>query len=357
MVKNCQLGPILSYGSEGTVHSGSWQGTIAAIKVLTNQYARRAETEMKLVRSLNQINIIKYYDLEYEKGIAYLSMEFITGGNLYEFIQKQVNSSSYWTIIDQILQDVARGMAYLHNSRIVQGDLKSHNILLRENTYQAVICDFGIAKYLDNDHQEKKRTNTTKGTIRWMAPELCTPPPEPSSYLSDVWSYGCTILEVTSAHEPWTEQYNDDSLLFRALQRKENAYLFARICTNQTGPLHLRQLLIQCCAWSKTDRPQFTDILRQFNVDEYADCMSVDSTVSNEQSSTLERNDDCHTKIQYQTKQNRNMAQTSTNSHGGRLTGEVYTSKGTANGRPIYEGAKGGLYYLTPSGAKVYLHK
>ncbi|CAF1503611.1 unnamed protein product, partial [Adineta steineri] len=41
----------------------------------------------------------------------------------------------------------------------------------------------------------------------------------------------------------------------------------------------------------------------------------------------------------------------------GRLTGEVYTSRGTANGRPIYQGTKGGLYYLTSTGSKIYLHK
>ena len=81
-----------------------------------------------------------------------------------------------------------------------------------------------------------------------MAPELCTPPPEPASYLSDVWSYGCIILEVMSAREPWSEQFIDDSLLFRALQRKENACMFAQTCTNQSGPSHLRQLLIQCCS-------------------------------------------------------------------------------------------------------------
>jgi serine/threonine protein kinase len=81
------------------------------------------------------------------------------------------------------------------------------------------------------------------GTIRWMAPELCTPPPEPSSYPSDVWSYGCIILEISSAREPWIDQFNDDSLLFRALQRKENAPIFARLCANQSGPSYLRQLL------------------------------------------------------------------------------------------------------------------
>jgi serine/threonine protein kinase len=54
-------------------------------------------------------------------------------------------------------------MVYLHDHRIVQGDLKSHNILLRKGTHQAIICDFGIARFLDNDNQEKKRANTAKG--------------------------------------------------------------------------------------------------------------------------------------------------------------------------------------------------
>jgi serine/threonine protein kinase len=130
-----------------------------------------------------------------------------------------------------------------------------------------------------------------------MSPELCAPPPERSSYTSDVWSYGCIILEIASAHEPWVEQFNDDSLLFRALQRKENAPIFARICENQSGPSHLRQLLLQCCAWSKDARPRFIGILSQLtteqrettSINEYADCMSVDNHISNVQSSA-ERN-------------------------------------------------------------------
>ncbi|CAF1409582.1 unnamed protein product [Rotaria sordida] len=365
MVKNCQLESVLSYGSEGTVYSGIWRRTRAAIKVLNNQYARRAENEVKLIKILDHSNIIKYYDLEYEQGTAYLVMEFITGGNLYEFIQTKFTSTSYWSTIEQILHDIARGMMYLHDHRIVQGDLKSHNILLREGTHQAVICDFGIARCLDNDNQEKKRTNTTKGTIRWMAPELCSPPPEPSSFSSDVWSYGCIILETTSAREPWIDQFNDDSLLFRALQRKENASIFAHLCTTQSGPSHLRQLLIQCCAWSKTDRPTFTDILRKLNgdedgnasIDEYVDCMSVESTLATEPS-FLEKNDgnDASTHDGSKKIQSPNNLHKS-NTHGGRLTGEVYTSRGMASGRPIYEGSKGGRYYLTPSGSKVYLHK
>lgn len=365
MPKNSQLASILSYGSEGTVYSGTWQGASAAIKVMINQYARRAETEAKLVMKLNHPNIIKYFDLEYDQGAAYLSMELITGGNLYEFIQSRYTTSDYWLMIEQILREIAQGMAYLHDCQIVQGDLKSHNILLRQTTYQAVICDFGIARTLTEDRQDNKRSNTTKGkrmnnefgfssnddlgTIRWMAPELCTPPPERSSFASDVWAYGCIILESTSAREPWSEHFSEDMAPFRALQRRENAPIFARICADQKGPLHLRQLLIECCAWSKTDRPRFIDILQRFDhpSSPIPPPPIVDNDITMEEFPVVPSPSLSAPKTSV----------TQPKSHGGRLTGEVYTSKGSASGRPIYEGAKGGRYYLTPSGTKVYLHK
>lgn len=201
------------------------------------------------------------------------------------------------------------------------------------------------------------------GTIRWMAPELCSPPPEPCSFSSDIWSYGCIILETTSTQQPWNDQFNDDSLLFRALQRKENAYIFATHCANQLGPSHLCQLLIQCCAWLKNDRPSFIDILQKLtgneddniSIDEYLDCMSTDSSPIATDNSFLEKKDD-NKNVQHRLKMTSNNLY-EVKSHGGRLTGEVYTSKGSASGRPIYEGSKGGRYYLTPNGSKIYLHK
>ena len=162
MVKNCQLKTVMSYGSEGTVYSGTWRGNSAIFKVPSNQFTRRVENEWKLVRTFEHMNIIKYLDLEYDKGTAYLAMELITRDNLSEFIQNNFNSNSYWTTVDRILRDIADGMMYLHDHRIIQGDLKSHNILLREGSYQAIICDYGISKSLDTHNQEQRRMNTTE---------------------------------------------------------------------------------------------------------------------------------------------------------------------------------------------------
>ncbi len=43
--------------------------------------------------------------------------------------------------------------------------------------------------------------------------------------------------------------------------------------------------------------------------------------------------------------------------HGGRFTGEFMATRGAANGRPIYEGGRGGLYHMTESGRKSYIRK
>lgn len=208
-----------------------------------------------------------------------------------------------------------------------------------------------------------------------MAPEICTPPPEPSSFKSDVWSYGCIILETTSGRDPWIDQFNDDAILFRALQRKENAPVFGRIYTNQYGPFYICDLLIQCCAWSTVNRPQFVNILTCLEneggddgfIDTTEDHMSIDVPISNDHTESDDKwtfDEDDKAKIQ---KNHPLQAQklvdtskkvfTKSNKHQGRLTGEVFTSAGSASGRPIYEGMRGGRYYLTASGSKVYLQK
>jgi serine/threonine protein kinase len=199
-----------------------------------------------------------------------------------------------------------------------------------------------------------------------MAPEICTPPSEQSSYESDVWSYGCIVLEITSGREPWIDQYPDDSSLFRALQRKENAPIFARICADQSGPSQIRQLLMQCCTWTNANRPRFADILNHFGakyeentfIDDRTDAMSIDIPIADDDSG-FDYKQNIRTQpleVQDHVDNYRN-TYTKPSRYQERLTGEIFISKGTASGRPIYEGVKGGRYYLTASGSKVYLHK
>jgi serine/threonine protein kinase len=152
------LGEALGEGAAGTVYTGTWQGKQVAIKKLPGRHTRAVDQEMQLVSRLRHDNVVRYFSLEKDATAFYLVMELISGGTLFDYIPHEFEKPNYWIMTHKILQDIANGMNYLHGQNIVHGDLKSHNILLRENSYQAVICDFGLSKTLSvaQSHKSKK---------------------------------------------------------------------------------------------------------------------------------------------------------------------------------------------------------
>ena len=92
--------------------------------------------------------------------------------------------------------DIARAMMYLHNVRIIHGDLKTENVLLKSDASdpRGFVCkvgDFGLSRFLAEDtHIE----TFTCGTITHMPPEVLkggvlTP-------AADVYSFAILLWEL-----------------------------------------------------------------------------------------------------------------------------------------------------------------
>jgi len=98
-------------------------------------------------------------------------------------------------------KEITSGLQYLHERKVVHGDLKADNIIVSEN-YQAQITDFGIAQILD----VTGFTTTTRnpGNIRFTAPEMMpdvnpdeTPMPAiRPTFKSDIFSLGILLLQL-----------------------------------------------------------------------------------------------------------------------------------------------------------------
>jgi serine/threonine protein kinase len=62
------------------------------------------------------------------------------------------------------------------------------------------LADFGLAAIVAQSHtlSTASTTHSLRGSTRWMAPEMLTyeTPPEKPSMVTDIFAFGCTVLEV-----------------------------------------------------------------------------------------------------------------------------------------------------------------
>lgn len=99
---------------------------------------------------------------------------------------------------------ILEGLYYLHQSDVVHCDLKAANILTTKNG-NVKLSDFGVSLNLRAMEREKD----VAGTPNWMAPEVIEL--KGASTKSDVWSLGCTVVELLTGRPPYGEIANSMS--------------------------------------------------------------------------------------------------------------------------------------------------
>lgn len=103
-----------------------------------------------------------------------------------------------------------QGLLYLHENKIIHGDLKCANVLVDhtdiDNVPVVKLSDFGCSKAFEKSHSGSLFSGSIRGSIFWMAPELLRG--QPYSRKSDVWSLGCTLIEMAVGGEPWSEEFD-----------------------------------------------------------------------------------------------------------------------------------------------------
>ncbi|KAG2322672.1 hypothetical protein Bca4012_057369 [Brassica carinata] len=148
---------------------------------------------LETVRHPNLVMLIGYHASETEMFLIY---NYLSGGNLEDFIKKRSKPALEWKILHKIALDVARALAYLHEQcspKVLHRDIKPSNILL-DDTYNAYLSDFGLSKLLGTSQSHV--TTGVAGTFGYVAPEYamtCR-----VSEKADVYSYGIVILELIS---------------------------------------------------------------------------------------------------------------------------------------------------------------
>jgi serine/threonine protein kinase len=116
-------------------------------------------------------------------------------------------------VIKKYTRQILEGIEYLHAHNVVHRDLKGANILVDRDGL-CKLSDFGGAKVIV-DEIEFKQQNSFKGTPNWMAPE--TVKNMEYTRFSDIWSIGCTVIEMSTGEPPWAEYKNPMATLYNLM--------------------------------------------------------------------------------------------------------------------------------------------
>lgn len=123
-----------------------------ALDRLTPQEQNDTLNEMKLMEQLDHPNIVKFYDAFLENQTVVIVMEFLEGGDLSRPVKLRAPTQDFLAeeVIWKYCAEIAVGLKYLHDRRIIHRDIKLSNMLVDTSVTggRVKIGDFGFGKLM-----------------------------------------------------------------------------------------------------------------------------------------------------------------------------------------------------------------
>lgn len=223
-----KLGRTLGRGSTGRVRLAKnvRTGKLAAVKIVPklnfkklenpkykNHDATRLpygiEREIIIMKLISHPNIMGLYDVWENKNDLYLILEYIEGGELFDYLIKrgrllEVEAINYF-------RQIIHGIGYLHQFNICHRDLKPENLLL-DFDKKIKIADFGMAAL----EVDEKLLETSCGSPHYASPEIVAGKNYHGAP-SDIWSCGIILFALLTGHLPF-----DDENIRKLLMKVQN---------------------------------------------------------------------------------------------------------------------------------------
>ena len=155
--------------------------------------------EASIMAKLNHKNIVRVYDFHDNGDINYIDMEYVEGQSLADLLLKAPENKLPEEEVKKYAIQIAEGLAYAHNQRVIHKDIKPQNIM-RTNDGTIKLMDFGIAETVHSSMSRLKNTGSS-GTLVYMSPEQLRG--KDVGKESDIYSLGATLYELLTGNPPF----------------------------------------------------------------------------------------------------------------------------------------------------------
>lgn len=232
-------------GAFGSVYRSLDLTTGAILAVKSSSAAAQSQQMLSLEREIFTLrhvvpsrHIVQYLgdDWTCEGGVPTrnLLIEFAPGGSIASLLKTFAPDGLPEGLVRRYTHGILLGLRHIHGHGVAHLDIKGGNVLVAESG-DVRICDFGAARFVGRDEASSQaacqggaRAAELRGTLCWMAPEVTRG--QWGDTRSDIWSLGCTVLEMMTGRPPWAREGQDTD--WRAVM--------ARIgCTQELPPFPL----------------------------------------------------------------------------------------------------------------------
>jgi len=210
---------VIGRGASGIVYLGLVEDTaeIVAAKCISLQGLHDGSTasrrvlktiqrEIRTMSGLVHPNVVRYLGSQRQRENLIIFMEHAPGGSLATLFRELQYDSLDEVLVRLYTQQLLHGLAYLHNHGIAHRDIKCSNVL-HFGGGVVKLSDFGASKYLGGMASASSAAGGLSdsgvgplgiqipvGTPAFMAPEVVRS--QPHGRKADIWSLGCTIIEM-----------------------------------------------------------------------------------------------------------------------------------------------------------------
>jgi len=183
-------------------------GRQVALKIPTAKVAdspkllERLYREARLAATLTHPNICPVYDVGEIDGRHYISMAYIEGRPLSDFVRPEKLLPERQAA--SLVRRIALAVQHAHEMGVIHRDLKPSNVMI-DRRREPIIMDFGLARQFDKDADSRlTQHGAILGSPAYMSPEQVDGDVERIGPASDIYSLGVMLYEMLTAQLPFS---------------------------------------------------------------------------------------------------------------------------------------------------------